>query len=178
MAEMKLKMAEQKINIMQKIEIEKMVLNCGGTGDKLEKSVRLLKMVTGKTVLKTTSTRRIPGFGISPGKESGCKVTLRDKEKIEELLTRFFAAESSQISGKKIVNNHFSFGIHEYIEIPGLEYDRDIGITGFDITIVFSRKGKRVKMRKIKQGKYPKKQEVTKEEIIEYLTKNFGVEVI
>jgi len=170
-------MAEQKINPMQEIEIEKMVLNCGGTGDKLEKSIKLLKMVSGKTVLKTTSTRRIPGFGISPGKESGCKVTLRDIEQIQELLTRFFAAESNELAAKKIVNNHFSFGIHEYIEIPGLEYDRDIGISGFDVTVVFSRKGKRVKMKKIKQGRYPKRQDVTKEEIIEYLTKNFGVEI-
>ena len=168
---------EQKINPMREIEIEKMVLNCGATGDKLEKSVKLLKMITGKTVLKTTSTRRIPGFGISPGKESGCKVTLRNVDKIKELLTRFFAGESNELAAKKIVNNHFSFGIPEYIEIPGLEYDRDIGIMGFDITVVFSRNGKRVRTRKIKPGKYPKKQDVTKEEIIEYLTKNFGVEI-
>ena len=166
------------MNPMQEIEIEKMVLNCGGTGDKLEKSIKLLGMVSGKKVLKTTSTRRIPGFGISPGKESGCKVTLREIEQIKELLTRFFAAESNELSAKKIVDNHFSFGIHEYIEIPGLEYDRDIGISGFDTTVVFSRKGKRVKMKKIKRGKYPKKQNVTKEEIVEYLTKNFGVEII
>lgn len=165
------------MNPMQEIEIEKMVLNCGGTGDKLEKSIKLLGMVSGKKVLKTTSTRRIPGFGISPGKESGCKVTLREIEQIKELLTRFFAAESNELSAKKIVDNHFSFGIHEYIEIPGLEYDRDIGISGFDTTVVFSRKGKRVKMKKIKRGKYPKKQNVTKEEIVEYLTKNFGVEI-
>lgn len=170
-------MAEQKMNPMQEIEIEKMVLNCGGTGDKLEKSIKLLGMVSGKKVSKTTSTRRIPGFGISPGKESGCKVTLREIEQIKELLTRFFAAESNELSAKKIVDNHFSFGIHEYIEIPGLEYDRDIGISGFDTTVVFSRKGKRVKMKKIKRGKYPKKQNVTKEEIVEYLTKNFGVEI-
>lgn len=160
---------------MKNIEIEKMVLNCGGTGDKLEKSFKLLGMISGKKIIKTTSTRRIPGFGISPGKESGCKVTLRNKKEIKDLLKRFFAAESNQISNKKIVDNHFSFGIKEYIEIPGLEYDRDIGIIGLDITIVFSRKGKRVKIKKIKQGKYPKKQEVTKEEIIEYLVKNYGV---
>jgi len=168
----------EKANPSREVEIEKIVLNCGGIGDKLEKSVKLLKMISGKKVLKTTSTRRIPGFGISPGKESGCKVTLRNKKEIIYLLKKFFAAESNQISSKKIVNNHFSFGIPEYIEVPGLEYDRDIGIIGFDVTVVFSRKGKRVKLKKIKRGKYPKKQEVTKEEIITYLNKNFGLEVI
>jgi len=165
-------------NKMQEIEIEKMVLNCGGTGDKLEKSVILLKMVTGKKILKTKSTRRIPAFAISPGKESGCKVTLRNKEQINELLKRFFAAIDNQISAKKIVENQFSFGIHEYIEIPGLEYNRDIGMSGFDISIVFKRKGKRVILKKIKRGKFPKRQRVSKEEIIEFLSENFGVGVI
>jgi len=72
---------------------------------------------------------------------------------------------------------NMSFGIKEYIEIPGLEYNRDIGILGFEIDVSFKRKGKRVKLRKIKQGKYPKKQAVTKEEIIEFLKKNLKLEV-
>ena len=165
-------------NKMQDIEIEKMVLNCGGIDEKLEKSVRLLKMIAGdRKIYQISSTRRIPAFGISPGKKSGCKVTIRNKEKIIDLLKRFFAALDNEISDKKIVENHVSFGIQEYIEVPGLEYDRDIGILGFEASVVFKRKGKRVKMKKIKQGKYPKKQSVTKQEIIEFLTKHIGVEI-
>lgn len=164
-------------NKMQEIEIEKIVLNCGGLGDKLEKSEKLLKMITDKKIFKVKSTKRIPAFGISPGKESGCKVSLRDKEQIEDLLRRFFAALDNEISDKKIVENQVSFGIPEYIEVPGLEYERDIGILGFEVSIVFKRKGKRVKTRKIKRGKYPKKQDVTKQEIIDFLKKNFGMEV-
>ena len=71
-------------NIMQEIEIEKMVLHCGGTEDKLEKSVKLLEMITGGKIYNIQSTKRIPAFGISPGKKSGCKITLRNKEKIKE----------------------------------------------------------------------------------------------
>jgi len=163
---------------MKEIEIEKMVLNCGGTGEKQEHSMQLLKMITNRTILETASTKRIPAFNISPGKKSGCKVTLRNKKQIQELLQRFFAAIDNQIPNKKIVENQFSFGIHEYIEVPGLEYNRDIGMLGFDVTIVFKKKGKRVILKKIKRGKYPIRQRVTKEEIIKYLTKNFGVEVI
>ncbi len=37
----------------------------------------------------------------------------------------------------------------EYIEIPGVEYDRDIGIRGLDITIVFKRAGRRVRLKKL-----------------------------
>ena len=44
--------------------------------------------------------------------------------------------------------------------------------------IVFTRKGKRVKMRRRMSGKYPKKQQVTPEEIENYLIKHFNVEVI
>ena len=43
---------------------------------------------------------------------------------------------------------------------------------------MFKKKGKRVKMKKIKQGKYPKRQAVSKQEIIEFLTKQIGVEVV
>jgi len=162
---------------MREVEIEKMVLNCGGIEDKLEKSVKLLELITGKKVLRTKAKKRIPGFSINPGKEAGCKVTLRNKEKINQLLKRFLAALENSIPSKQITENHFSFGIHEYIEIPGLEYKRDIGILGFDVTVVFKRKGKRVVLKKIKKGKLSKKQYVSKQEIIEFLNKNFDVEV-
>ena len=168
-----------KPNPMREIEIEKLVLNCGGTDDKLEKAAKLLKMITkDRIVHQIKSKKRIPAFGISPGKKSGCKVTIRDKEKIIDLLKRFFAALDNELKKKQITENHVSFGIREYIEVPGLEYDREIGILGFEASLVFKRKGKRVKMRKIKRGKYPKRQSVTAQEITDFLIKNFGVEIV
>jgi len=169
---------EKKQNPMKEIEIKKIVLNCGGLGEKLDRSVKLLEMITKRKVSRTKSTKRIPAFGIAPGKEAGCKVTIRNKEDINTLLKRLFAANGNIINKKVITNNHFSLGIHEYIEVPGLEYNRDIGILGFEIAVVFERKGKRVAYKKIKRGKYPKKQDVSREEIIEFLNKNFGVEIV
>ena len=168
-------MAENK---MHELEIEKMVLNCGGIEDKLERSIKLLETITKRKIQVVKSTKRIPDFGISPGKKSGGKATIRDRNEIITLLKRFFAALDNTIKSKQIVNNHFSFGIREYIEIPGLEYNRDIGILGFEADLSFSRKGKRVKLRKIKQGKYPKRQDVTKEEILNFLKKNFKLNII
>lgn len=162
---------------MREIEIEKIILNCGGLDEKLDRSVKLLEMITKRKVSRTKSKKRIPTFGIAPGKESGCKVTIRNKEEINKLLKRFFAAEAGKINKKIISDNHFSLGIPEYIEVPGLEYDRDIGILGFEVAVVFRRKGKRVIYKKIKKGKYPKKQRVSKEEIIEFLNKNFDLEI-
>lgn len=165
-------------NKMRDIEIEKMVLHCGGTDDKHEKSIKLLEMITKRKIQVVKSTRRLPAFGISPGKKSGCKVTLRNKKEIIDLLQRLFASFNNEISNKKITDNQLCFGIPEYIEVPGLEYDRDIGILGFEVMVVFKRKGKSVKMRKAKRGNLPKRQQVTKEEIVDYLTKELGLEVL
>lgn len=163
---------------MREIEIEKMVLNCGGIDDKLERSMKLLQLISNRKPCVIKSSKRIPDFNISPGKKSGCKVTIRDKKEIFSLLKRFFAAIDNTLQKKQISDDYFSFGIKEYIEIPGLEYNREIGILGLDVSVVFKRKGKRVKMKKIKRGKYPKKQRVSKDEIINFLIKNFNVEVI
>jgi large subunit ribosomal protein L5 len=167
----------QEKNKMREIEIEKMIVSCGAIDEKLDRSVKLIQMITNKKVIVVQAKKRIPTFGISPGKKAGCKVTIRDKEEIHKFLKRFFSAVSNKLKKKSIAKDHFSFGIKEYIEVPGLEYKRDIGILGFEVDVVFKRKGKRVKMKKIKQGKYPEKQKVTKEEIIEYLTKNLEVNI-
>ena len=74
---------------------------------------------------------------------------------------------------KQISENNFSFGIKEYIEIPGIEYQRDIGIIGLDVTVVFKRAGRRVKLRKIKRGKVSSKQIITPEEIIKFMEDHF-----
>ena len=87
-------MAENK---MHELEIEKMVLNCGGIEDKLERSIKLLEIITKRKIQVMKSTKRIPDFGISPGKKSGCKVTLRDRDEIMTLLKRFFAALDNTI---------------------------------------------------------------------------------
>jgi large subunit ribosomal protein L5 len=167
-----------KENKMREIEIEKITINCGGLGEKLDRSVKLLEKITvNRKIARMKSTKRIPAFGISPNKESGCKVTIRDKEQINNLLKRFFATIDNKINEKSVVENQVSIGIHEYIEVPGLEYDREIGILGFEVSITFKRKGKRVKFKKHKKGKYPKRQNVKKAEIIEFLNKKFNVGV-
>jgi len=57
-----------------------------------------------------------------------------------------------------------------------MEYQRDIGITGLDITVVFKRAGRRVGLRKIKKGKVPSRQKISKEEIIKFMEDNFQTE--
>src|SRR3989339_390000 len=88
-------------------------------------------------------------------------------------LLKFLTGRKKQIS-----QNNFSFGVKEYLEIPGIEYQREIGIMGFDMTVVFKRAGRRVQLRKIKQGKVSIRQVITKEEIIKYMEENFQTKFI
>jgi len=160
-------------NPMRKIEIEKVVLSCSGVDAELDKLYKLLENVSKKKPARKQTKRRIPGFGIRPKMEVGCMVTLRGNDGIE-LLKRLLGAIENELKSKQIANNHFSFGIKEYIEIPGEKYDRDIGIVGLKATVVFSRKGKRSARKKIKRGKSPEKQVVTKQEIIKFMEDNFS----
>lgn len=165
-----------KMNPMREVKIEKVVLSMGGTGEELEKSVKLLKVITGRKPAKKKSHKRIPSLGVRPNLEVGAVVTIRQNTR--EFLRKMLIAIDNQLTKKQISENNFSFGVKEYLEIPGIEYQRDIGIMGFDVTVVFKRTGKRVKLKKIKRGKIPKKQIISREEIIKFMEDNFQTEFI
>lgn len=159
-------------NKMREIKIEKIVLGIGGTADYLERGVKLLELLAPeRKIAKIKSKKRIPSLGVRPGLENGAVVTIRKNK--EELLKKLLDAINNILKEKQISENNFSFGIKEYLEIPGIEYQRNIGIMGLDITVVFKRAGRRVKLRKIKRGKIPKKQKISKEEIIKFMEENF-----
>lgn len=160
-----------KDNIMRNIKIEKVVLSVGGTKEELEKGVKLLSLLTNKKPAKMKSKKRIPSLEVRPGLEVGAVVTIRKNAK--ELLKKMLITIDNKLKKKQISENNFSFGIKEYIEIPGVEYQREIGIMGFDITVVFIRSGRRVKLKKIKRGKIPKRQIISPDEIIKFMEENF-----
>jgi large subunit ribosomal protein L5 len=163
-------------NPMQEIKIEKVVLSIGGTADYLAKGFRLLEMLTNKKPAKMRSKRRIPTLGVRPGLEIGAVVTIRENP--EEILKKMLITVDNVLKKKQVSENNFSFGIKEYIEIPGVEYQRDIGIMGFDVTVVFKNAGRRVKLKKIKKGKVPKRQIIPKEEIIKFMENKFQTRFI
>ncbi|PJE81543.1 50S ribosomal protein L5 [Candidatus Pacearchaeota archaeon CG10_big_fil_rev_8_21_14_0_10_32_42] len=169
-------MAKDKENKMREMKIEKVVLNVGGTGENLEKGVKLLKLLTGKKPSKMKSKKRIPSLGVRPGLEVGAVVTIR--KNATELLKKMLTPIDNTLKKKQVTENNLSFGVKEYIEIPGVEYQREIGIRGLDITIVFKRAGRRVRLKKIKMGKIPKRQIISKEEIIKFMEDNFQTQFI
>jgi len=166
-----------KENKMKDFDIDKVVLSVGGTTEELERGIKLLKLLTGMKACKAESKKRIPALGVRPGLEVGCKVTLR-REKAKELLKRLLETNNNQLKEKQINDETFSFGIKEYIEIPKVEYQRDIGIIGFNVSVSFKRKGKRVILRKLKKGKLPKRHKVTKAEIIKFMQEKFNINMI
>jgi large subunit ribosomal protein L5 len=161
---------------MKEIKIEKVVLSVGGTGENLERGVKLLKFLTKRTPAKTRSRKRIPALGVRPKLEVGAIVTLR--KNFYEILKKMLATKDNTLRKEQVGENGFSFGVKEYIEIPGVEYQRDIGIRGFDVTVAFKRAGKRVKLKKIKRGKVPKRNFVSKEEIIKFMEEKFGTKFV
>ena len=159
-------------NPMREIKIEKVVLSIGGKADELEKGVKLLQILTNRKPAKMISRKRIPSWSVRPKLEVGAVVTLR--KDIEEFLNRLLVAKDNTLKKSQISENNFSFGIEEYIEIPGTEYVRELGIRGFDVTVVFKRAGRRVKLRKVKKGRIPKKQVISREEIIKFMEEKFS----
>lgn len=160
-------------NPMRKIRIEKIVVSCGAVGTDLDKAKKLIELITKRKAHKIASHKRIPDFGVRPDLEVGTRVTIRGEESTR-LLKQLLGAVENILRKKSVSENHFSFGIPEYIEIPGIEYQRDIGIRGLNVTVDFVRPGMRVKRKKIKVGAVPKKQLVSPQEIINYMEENFA----
>ena len=85
-------------NVMRKIKIEKVVLGIGGTGDNLEKGVKLLKILTGKKPARMKSNKRIPSLGVRPKLEVGAIVTIRKNAK--EFLKRMLIPIDNKLKRK------------------------------------------------------------------------------
>ena len=150
------------MNVSREPYIGKVVLSAGAVGPDLEKARKLLVLITGGNaqIIKAGPKRRIPELGVKPGLELGTRITLRGNEAMM-ILQRTLGAINNTLKKSQVRPNHFSFGIKEYIEMPGMEYVREIGIRGFNVSVVFERNGTRVADKKIKRGRIPKKQHIS-----------------
>ncbi len=166
-------------NLMERVELEKITLNIGmgNVGEKLDRGVNLLKNITNAKPIKTVTNKRIPTWNIRPGLPIGCKVTLRGK-KAKDLLKKLLHAVNNTISERQFDNKgNLSFGIKEYIEIPDVKYDVEIGVIGLEVAVTLKKPGYRVSRRRIRKNSISRSHIVTKEEAIEYLKKEFNIEV-
>ncbi len=163
---------------MREINIEKITMNVGvgEPGDKLEKIGKLLEQISGAKSVKTTTKKRIPEWNIRPGLDIGVKVTLRG-EKANELLKRLLAAVEDKLKSSNFdKNGNLSFGISEYVHIPGAKYDYTVGIVGVSVAITLSRRGYSI-ARKRMARKIGKTHIIKKEEAMEFIRDKYKVKI-
>ncbi|MDD5133386.1 MAG: 50S ribosomal protein L5 [Candidatus Nanoarchaeia archaeon] len=166
-----------KDNLMRNIKIEKVTINIGvgEPGEKLEKAIKLLNYITKGKPVRTKTQKRIPDWGLRPNLEVACKVTIRGKKAVE-LLKNLLKAIDNKVSERKFdKEGNFGFGISEYIDIPGVDYKPDIGMSGLEVSVTLIRAGFRIKKRKIQSRKVPASHRITKEEAIKFMEKEFGL---
>jgi len=168
-------MAEHK---MKKIQVSQVTVNIGigRVSDDVEKAKDLLEKVTGKQAVKTESKEGSKKFGVRSGLEIGAMVTLRDEE-AEEFLEKVLPAAEGINKSSFDGNGNFGFGIPEYIDVPGVEYDSDIGMMGFEVAVKLERPGYRVKKRDHKPNEIGKEHKVSDDEAIEFIEDRFEIEV-
>lgn len=164
---------------MKNIKIEKVTLNIGvgAPGDKLDKAKLLLETISKSKPCLTSTSKRIPTWGLRPGLDIGTKVTLRGK-KAKELLFNLLKAKSNILKASNFdIFGNLSFGISEYIDIPGVEYNLEIGIIGLEVAVTLERPGFRIKKRRIKRSKIPKNHLINRQEAIDYMKETFKINI-
>ncbi len=166
------------VNVMQSVKIAKITLNIGfgKSEDMLKKALKLLGKISPVKPIKTVTQKRIPGWNLRPGLAIGAKATIR-KDTVE-ILKRLLAAKNNILLERNFdAQGNFSFGIPEYIDIPGLEYDPELKIMGLEVAVTLQRPGFRLKMRKVNPRKIGKSHLITKEDAKEFATKELGVTI-
>ncbi len=160
---------------MRDVKIEKITLNMGcGSKTPIDSATFVLKNLSGGKVV-VTKTRKRSTFNVPKNKAIGCKITIRKNTK--PFLKRLFEAKENKLKQASFDNTgNFSFGVKEYIDVPGMEYEPKIGVLGFDVCVTLERPGYRVKRKRL-PGKISKTHLIKKEDAIDFVKKEFGVEI-
>ncbi len=158
---------------MRDIKIEKITLNIGcGTKTPIDTATTILKNVSGGKVV-ITKTKKRSTFNVPKNKEIGCKITLR--KNTTPFLKRLLEAKENKLRMSNFDRTgNFSFGIREYIDVPGTEYDPKLGVLGFDVCVTLERPGYRVKRKRL-GGKLGKGHLIKKEDAVEFAKEKFGI---
>jgi large subunit ribosomal protein L5 len=165
-------------NPMREIRLEKVTLNIGAgeAGPKLETAKKLLEKLSGTKVVVTLTHKRTT-FGGAKKRPIGVKVTLRG-EKARAFLANALKANENRLNPTQFdTQGNFSLGVKEYIDLPGIKYDPEIGILGMDVCATLFRAGYRVARRKIRPSRIGKGQRITPEEAREWVRKEFNVTI-
>lgn len=168
-------------NTMRDITLDKVVVNIGvgQAGDRLNKAVKVIEMLTNHKPVLTTSKKTVREFNLRKGLTIGVKVTLRKADAEKFLKEALYAREYKFPHYSVDKQGNAYFGVSEYTDFKGMKYDPEIGIFGMDVAVVLKRKGGfRNAKRNIRKQNLSSKLFITKEETLKFLKEKFEVEVI
>jgi large subunit ribosomal protein L5 len=165
---------------MKQIRLEKVVLNMGvgKSGEAIEIAKKALDQITGKKSCARDAKATQRDWGVRKGEPIGVAVTVRGQD-ASTLLKRLFEAVGNRVKGKSFDNfGNISFGIKEHIDIPGIKYDPQIGILGLEAAVTLTRPGFSIRVRSRHKASVGKHHRISKDEAIEFLTREFGVAIV
>ena len=168
-------------NPMLSPEITKVTVNIsvGEGGRRLQLAEKVLEVLTGMTPSRTLSPKTNRDLGTRKGAPIGCKVTIRDSEKVQSFLKdAFWVREHTLPSYNFDSSGNLSFGISDYTDFPDQKYDPDIGIFGMDVNVVLERPGHRVSRRRRRKSKVSMPHRVGREESKEWFTEKFELKIV
>lgn len=178
---MSLKPTDEKetVNPMSKPKIAKVVVNIsvGKSGEPLDKAKKIIGELTSQNPCERRAKKTIREFGIRKQEPIACLVTLRG-ESARKFLKKVFLAVDNRLSQRSFdKNGNLSFGIKEHIDIIGTKYSPELGIIGFNVTIVMEKPGYRIKRRHRTKSKIGSKHLLNLEEAESFIRDEFGVEI-
>lgn len=165
---------------MKQPRIDKVVVNIGvgEAGERLNKALKVLNMVTQQKPVVTTAKVTNRDLGVRSGMPIGCKVTMRG-ERAQEFLRKALSIRDNRVAMYSFdKEGNLSFGLPDYTDFEGMKYDPEIGIFGMDVNVVFMRPGYRVAKRRIMSRKIPHEHRMTREEAISFMKEQYKVEVV
>jgi len=168
-------------NRMRVPRISKVTINIcvGGSSERLEKAVKVLRILTGQEPSIRRAKQTIKEFGISKKQPIAAVVTLRGEKALEFLRRAFYAVNYMIKESSFDPYGNVAFGIREHISIPGVRYDPELGIFGMDVAITMERPGYRImRRRRCRRPSVPRRHRVTKEEAMLLLELLFGVRIV
>lgn len=167
-------------NPMLRPRIAKVTVNVclGESGERLLKVAEMLKKLTGQEPKLRRAKRTIREFGIKRGEPIAAAVTLRG-EKALSFLKKALSAVGNRLKFSSFdEHGNVSFGIAEYVSIPGAVYDPNVGMFGMDVCITVERAGYRVARRRRRRTRIPKRHRVSREEAAALLAEELGVKIV
>ncbi len=168
-------------NTMLNPRVAKITLNIGvGEGGKrLELAEKVISLLTGLSPVRTLGKIQNRDLKVRKGAPIGCKVTMRNKEQMNQFLKDAFWVRENRIPSWNFDSQgNLSFGIRDYTDFPGQKYNPDIGIFGMDVNVVLERPGHRVSRRRRNKAKVGKSHRLSKLESIEFFTSEFGLNIV